>query len=195
MDPMVQQAQEQLILLGYDPGTVDGVYGPRTRQALETFQRAQNLPVTGLLDEPTFQALQLAVSPPTISSPLSTPLSRSPLQVVVDYLRFHELQPGRVLPYVTERFLNGTSPQLWIEQTLQERLAQGQSYLSWKVQHLEIVGPVATVQVQSRVRLQGQEHTRYEVFTLLRVPEGDWLIDDWRLEALPVEKPRPRASS
>jgi peptidoglycan hydrolase-like protein with peptidoglycan-binding domain len=110
MDPMVQQAQEQLIRLGYDPGTVDGVYGPRTRQALEAFQRAQNLPVTGVLDEPTFQALQQAVSPPTISSPSSAPLSRSPLQVVVDYLRFHELQPGRVLPYVTERFLNGTPP-------------------------------------------------------------------------------------
>jgi hypothetical protein len=58
-----------------------------------------------------------------------------------------------------------------------------------------MVGPVATVYVQTRVRLQGQEQARYEVFTLLRLPEGDWLIDDWRLEALPVEKPRPRASS
>lgn len=195
MDPIVQQAQEQLIGLGYDPGAIDGVYGPRTRQALEAFQRAQHLPITGLLDEPTLQALQLAVAPPAAAAPLSAVLSRSPLQVVVDYLRFHELQPGRVLPYVTERFLNGTPPQLWIEQTLQEHLAQGQSYLSWKVQRLNVVGPVATVQVQTRVRLQGQEHTRYEVFTLLRIPEGDWLIDDWRIEAPPVEKQRPRASS
>ncbi|MEE8301032.1 MAG: peptidoglycan-binding domain-containing protein, partial [Candidatus Tectomicrobia bacterium] len=53
IDPMLMQAQEKLVKLGYDPGLADGVYGPLTRQALEAFQRAQKLPVTGNLDAAT----------------------------------------------------------------------------------------------------------------------------------------------
>ena len=34
----VRAAQEQLALLGFDPGDIDGVYGPDTRAAVETFE-------------------------------------------------------------------------------------------------------------------------------------------------------------
>ncbi len=43
----VQATQEQLVRLGYLHGAVDGVLGPETRGAIEAFQRANNMPVTG----------------------------------------------------------------------------------------------------------------------------------------------------
>lgn len=44
-------AQAALKKLGYDPGPVDGVEGPRTRAAITLFQRDRNLPDTGRLSD------------------------------------------------------------------------------------------------------------------------------------------------
>lgn len=38
----VRAAQEQLALLGFDPGDVDGVYGPATRAAVEAFEESES---------------------------------------------------------------------------------------------------------------------------------------------------------
>ena len=188
-DPQVQQAQQKLMQLGYEPGVADGVHGPRTRQAVEDFQRAQQLPVTGSLDTPTLQALDLTALSAPVATPPAPLLPKSPLHVVLDYLRFHELQPARVLPYLTEHFRNGMTPQLWLEQILQARLNQEDyTYLAWKVQRLDVTDAQATVQVQTQVRLQGQERPQQEIFTLRRTTEGEWLIDDWQAEALPRGK-------
>ena len=187
-DPQLQQAQQTLSRLGYDPGVADGAYGPRTRQALEAFQQAQQLPVTGVLDTPTLQALDLATSATPATTPPALPTSRSPLHVVLDYLRFHTLQPARTLPYVTEHFRNGLTPQLWLERMMQVRLNQEYTYLAWKVQRLDITDTQATVQVQTQVRVQGHERPQHEVFTLLRTTAGEWLIDDWQAEVLPAGK-------
>jgi len=54
----LRSAQERLNQLGYDAGTPDGVMGNRTRGALQTFQRDNNLPISGRLDAATSQALQ-----------------------------------------------------------------------------------------------------------------------------------------
>jgi putative peptidoglycan binding protein len=189
----LQQAQEQLSRLGYDPGVADGVYGPRTRQALEAFQGTQGLSVTGILDEATRQALErdTARSSAAPSPPVALP--RSPLHVVLEYLRFHESQPARSLQYVTEHFLNGTDPQQWIEQTMQARLTQAHAYVAWKVQGVAIAETQATVRVHVRVRMHEQEHSRAEVFTLLSTQDGDWLIDTWQSEPLPQEEQSPQS--
>ena len=50
------QAQKRLITLGYLKGTADGIYGPMTAAALQSFQDANNLNPTGHLDNQT-QAL------------------------------------------------------------------------------------------------------------------------------------------
>jgi murein L,D-transpeptidase YcbB/YkuD len=50
---MVQQAQMQLKVAGYDPGRVDGIFDERTSAALREFQASRGLPASGLLDEPT----------------------------------------------------------------------------------------------------------------------------------------------
>jgi hypothetical protein len=50
---MIQLAQSQLKVAGYDPGRVDGIFDQRTSDALRRYQAAKGLPVSGLLDEPT----------------------------------------------------------------------------------------------------------------------------------------------
>jgi hypothetical protein len=53
----VMAAQERLDKLGFSPGAIDGILGPRTRAALRQYQDASGLPVTGRLDAATFRAL------------------------------------------------------------------------------------------------------------------------------------------
>ncbi len=54
---VTRTAQKALVRLGYGPLKVDGVAGPGTRRAVEAFQRANTLPITGELDAPTLQRL------------------------------------------------------------------------------------------------------------------------------------------
>ena len=56
-DNDVSRAQRALVAQGYDAGIVDGVYGPRTRRAIEAFQRDNELSVTGDLDSFTLELL------------------------------------------------------------------------------------------------------------------------------------------
>jgi peptidoglycan hydrolase-like protein with peptidoglycan-binding domain len=123
VDVELQQAQQQLSRLGYDAGGADGVYGPRTRQALEAFQHVKGLPVTGILDEATRQGLDSAVASTAVAPPPNGFIKIAPTGGR-GLLRFHESQPGRVLQLVTEHFLNGMPPQAWIEQTIQTRLTR-----------------------------------------------------------------------
>lgn len=50
--------QTDLTNAGYDPGAIDGVYGPQTVAAVEQLQSDSELPVTGFVDEATARALQ-----------------------------------------------------------------------------------------------------------------------------------------
>ncbi len=47
----VIQIQEMLNELGFDPGTIDGDFGPRTRTAVIEFQRSIDAPATGTITE------------------------------------------------------------------------------------------------------------------------------------------------
>jgi ankyrin repeat protein len=49
----VYQAQERLKELGYDPGSIDGIWGKKTTSAIKRFQQDNGLPVTGKLDKQT----------------------------------------------------------------------------------------------------------------------------------------------
>jgi peptidoglycan hydrolase-like protein with peptidoglycan-binding domain len=50
--------QSGLQTAGYDPGPIDGIYGPQTVAAVEQLQTDSGLPVTGFVDEATARALQ-----------------------------------------------------------------------------------------------------------------------------------------
>ena len=54
------ELQERLNQLGYKLGTVDGVLGPRTVEALKKFQSDNNLSATGTLDVQTIKKLRTA---------------------------------------------------------------------------------------------------------------------------------------
>jgi peptidoglycan hydrolase-like protein with peptidoglycan-binding domain len=53
--------QSALAVAGYFTGEVDGVYGPETVAAVEQLQTDAELPVTGLVDQATAEALDAAV--------------------------------------------------------------------------------------------------------------------------------------
>jgi hypothetical protein len=110
------------------------------------------------------------------------PPGTAPLRPVFDYLRFYESQPARVLPYLTEHFRGGMEPRLWVDQTRALLAAQGYTRLAWTVHHLEMTDTGGEVHVTTRARIDGQDLLQKEIFVLVRTAEGEWLIDDWRLE-------------
>ncbi len=55
------QVQRDLKSLGYDPGPVDGRIGPRTRRAIETFQRDRGLQSDGKVSRSLASALQAEI--------------------------------------------------------------------------------------------------------------------------------------
>ncbi len=56
-NPDVRKAQELLSLLGYNPGAIDGIIGPRTRSAVEACKRDQGLPSSDRIDAQLLQQL------------------------------------------------------------------------------------------------------------------------------------------
>lgn len=57
----IKLLQGQLHWLGFEPGPIDGRYGPETTEAVRRFQEAHDLPVSGVVDSPTQTALQHSV--------------------------------------------------------------------------------------------------------------------------------------
>ncbi|HUK40665.1 MAG TPA: peptidoglycan-binding domain-containing protein [Candidatus Acidoferrales bacterium] len=55
----IRSLQQALRDKGFDPGPIDGMMGPQTRQALQSFQRSKNITATGELDNETSQQLGL----------------------------------------------------------------------------------------------------------------------------------------
>ena len=53
----VLQCQERLVLKGYNPGTPDGVYGKKSRDAVILFQRANGLEADGIVGQKTWGKL------------------------------------------------------------------------------------------------------------------------------------------
>ena len=58
----VAAIQTDFRTLGYYTGAIDGIYGPRTIEAVEQFQEDNGLPVTGLVDPPTMAAVNAALA-------------------------------------------------------------------------------------------------------------------------------------
>jgi putative chitinase len=58
----VSSLQARLKELGFNPGTVDGVFGPGTEAALKAFQASEGLVADGIAGPKTIAALQLSVS-------------------------------------------------------------------------------------------------------------------------------------
>ncbi len=57
---IVKEIQTTLTALGYDTGTIDGIYGPHTTSALEAFQKDAGITVDGKYGPETHEALEEA---------------------------------------------------------------------------------------------------------------------------------------
>lgn len=55
--PAVRRLQELLLDLGFNPGPVDGIFGPRTRTAVMEFQQEVDINVDGIVGPRTWIAL------------------------------------------------------------------------------------------------------------------------------------------
>jgi len=58
--------QARLKDLGFDPGPIDGVFGPKTQIAVKDFQADVGLPITGVVDSATWKALFTGRELPTL---------------------------------------------------------------------------------------------------------------------------------
>lgn len=58
---LIKRVQMGLYIKGYDPGSVDGIMGERTRVALRKFQSDHGLPVDGLMGTDTLSALGVVI--------------------------------------------------------------------------------------------------------------------------------------
>ena len=54
---MIELAQSQLKIAGFDPGRVDGIFDTQTSEAVRKYQSAKGIPVSGLIDAPTRREL------------------------------------------------------------------------------------------------------------------------------------------
>ena len=59
-DQVIANVQTALQQQGYYQGEVDGLLGPQTRAAIADYQRANGLPETAAVDQPTLQSLGMA---------------------------------------------------------------------------------------------------------------------------------------
>ncbi|BAU10178.1 putative hydrolase [Leptolyngbya sp. NIES-3755] len=74
---VVQEMQTLLESQGFDIGTPDGDFGPKTKAQVIAFQRAKNLAADGIVGAATWAALQ-ATKPTTPTAPTPTPTPAFP---------------------------------------------------------------------------------------------------------------------
>jgi peptidoglycan hydrolase-like protein with peptidoglycan-binding domain len=90
--PAVKTIQYMLKDRGYDPGVADGVFGPRTLKIVQAFQQHQGLPVTGIVDNQTWEQLIHVYNEPeqcfctmALQQQINANSSRPPLQIDGEY--------------------------------------------------------------------------------------------------------------
>ena len=57
----VKVLQSELLKLGFEPGPIDGIYGTKTKSAVQKFQKSVNLPTDGIVGTLTAQAITNAI--------------------------------------------------------------------------------------------------------------------------------------
>lgn len=66
----VTALQQGLASLGFDPGTVDGIFGGQTAAALRAFQESKGLAADGVAGPDTWAAFEATLAPPPAAEPV-----------------------------------------------------------------------------------------------------------------------------
>lgn len=61
--PFVVDLQSRLKSLGFDPGTIDGIFSQKTETQVKDYQKSRGLPSTGVVDSATWNALLFGTQP------------------------------------------------------------------------------------------------------------------------------------
>ena len=90
----VREVQRRLVQLGYRPGPVDGLFGPRTRAATRWFQFKHGLPVSGRVNRSTLVVLHARSEHEPL--PTRKRQARNPVEKAVTPLP--KVEPGKAVP-------------------------------------------------------------------------------------------------
>lgn len=178
--PQIAEAQEKLRSLGFEVGETAGTLDPRTAKALQAFQRTRRLAVTGELDTATLRALGLVPGVADQEDAVSQDgPDSSPWRPVMEYLRFFDSQPARLLLQVTPGFRDDLPAAAWIAKVMTDSATRSRHRLAWQIEDVDTRQNTATVHVRSQVRIDGVHKSQLEAFSLVRTPDAKWLIDAW----------------
>lgn len=86
-DARMKDHQKNLELLGFTPGKQDGIYGVKTKAAIQAFQKAHGLKVDGIIGDETRNAMAQAITQHSLLKPGSGAASE-----------IHDLQKNRIMP-------------------------------------------------------------------------------------------------
>jgi peptidoglycan hydrolase-like protein with peptidoglycan-binding domain len=131
----IREVQRALLRQGYYAGSVDGNFGPKTERALRQFQKAQQLSVTGQLDDGSLAALQAdqtEVGGEKSTGPKEIPTSTSPSTPQAPPETFAPTSPSPSTPQAPPETSAPTSPSTPQETSAQRSPDNQSSALSQK---------------------------------------------------------------
>ena len=99
----VIEIQKQLMVLQYNVGTVDGVFGPATEKAVKDFQTAKGLKVDGIVNDVTYRNLMNKELPPDRYG--NHMMTRNILKTAYSMLGVPYMFGGLIVPVLCAMFL------------------------------------------------------------------------------------------
>lgn len=65
---LILEVQDLLNRKGHNAGTADGIAGPATRAAIRSYEKANGLPIDGLIDNALFSSLKQSTEKPLVAA-------------------------------------------------------------------------------------------------------------------------------